>query len=156
MCTITSPTGVDVMETLVLAYTVVLSTVLYCAWQVLLDEVHTVWPLLVDALAHPDGPVVQAVLGVVLVLLTDAQEKVDTHAATLVRMLLPLCASAKMVVRVAAIKGLTAVAQLPTQKVYPLATQVITGLSSVLDDKKRLVREHAVRCRSAWYLLNSP
>eukprot|EP00041_Stephanoeca_diplocostata_P003251 m.33009 g.33009 ORF g.33009 m.33009 type:complete len:1046 (-) comp14189_c0_seq1:56-3193(-) len=124
--------------------------------QVLLDEVHTVWPLLVDALGHPDGPVVQAVLGVVLVLLTEAQEKIDTHAATLVRLLLPLCGATKMAVRVAAIQGLSALAQLPSQKVYPLATRVIQGLVPVLDDKKRIVREHAVRCRSAWYLLNSP
>ncbi|KAJ6824786.1 MMS19 nucleotide excision repair protein-like protein isoform X2 [Iris pallida] len=55
-----------------------------------------------------------------------------------------------MLVRETAIQCLVAMSALPHSKIYPMRPQVLRALSNSLDDRKRAVRQEAVRCRQAW------
>lgn len=55
-----------------------------------------------------------------------------------------------MLVRETAIQCLTAMSALPHTRIYPLRPQVLRALAISLDDRKRVVRQEAVRCRQAW------
>jgi DNA repair/transcription protein MET18/MMS19 len=61
-----------------------------------------------------------------------------------------------MAVRQRVLRNLTALAALPARTVYPHAPTVLRVLAACLDDRKRLVRQAAVACRNAWFLLREP
>lgn len=122
--------------------------------QVLLNEVGTVWQLMLEALrSQEDEDVVMCVLQLMKTLLTEAQDRVSENSNTIVATLLPLCSAERMKTRLAALDCLTMAATLPPARIFPLAEDVIRGLAPVLDDKKRLVRQKAVACRAAWFLI---
>jgi hypothetical protein len=122
--------------------------------QVLLNEVGNVWQLMLEALRiQEDEAVVLCVLGLMQILVTEAQERVSENANTVVAALLPLCCANRMQTRIAALECLTVTATLPPSRIFPLAEDVIRGLVPVLDDRKRLVRGKAVLCRAAWFLI---
>ncbi|XP_073108980.1 MMS19 nucleotide excision repair protein homolog [Elaeis guineensis] len=55
-----------------------------------------------------------------------------------------------MLVRETAIQCLVAMSALPHARIYPMRPQVLRAVSKALDDRKRVVRQEAVRCRQAW------
>jgi len=121
--------------------------------QVLLNEVGTVWQLILEALQGgnaEDEAVIAAVLGLLQTLLVEAKDRVSENANTVVGALLPLCFAARMRTRMAALDCLSKAAELPAQRIFPLAEKVTRTLARVLDDKKRLVRRKAVGCRAKW------
>lgn len=58
--------------------------------------------------------------------------------------------------RILALKLLSNVIKFPKLMVMPYKTDVISELSVVLDDPKRLVRKEAVLARNCWYMLELP
>lgn len=122
--------------------------------QVLVDELPTVLPLLLEALnsSHVSG----ATLATLASLAGPAEAVLSQHLATLVPRLLALTRHATMTVRIAALDALCALTVLPTHKLYPHARGVVRMLAEALDDKKRLVRVRAVLCRSKWFSICGP
>ncbi|CAD6220938.1 unnamed protein product [Miscanthus lutarioriparius] len=55
-----------------------------------------------------------------------------------------------MVVRETALQCLVAFSTLPHSKIYPMRRKVVQAAIKALDDKKRAVRQVAVRCRQTW------
>jgi len=72
------------------------------------------------------------------------------------RMLILIQYQYSVVVRERALQCLGAVVRLPYTRVYPLRTEVLKALLSALDDKKRVVRKGALRCRRVWFDLCRP
>eukprot|EP00038_Savillea_parva_P031031 m.82395 g.82395 ORF g.82395 m.82395 type:complete len:1037 (+) comp9462_c0_seq1:41-3151(+) len=122
--------------------------------QVLLNEVGTLWQLILEALGlGEDEQVTLCVLGLMQTLITEAKERVSENANSVVSALLPLCSAPRMRTRMAALDCLAATATLPPARIFPLVGEVIRGLIPVLDDRKRMVRHKAVECRAAWFLI---
>lgn len=61
-----------------------------------------------------------------------------------------------MEVRISACKSIRMLTIFPLYTLVPYKQDVILGLTSALDDPKRLVRSAAVEARLAWYLLGEP
>ncbi|XP_062187107.1 MMS19 nucleotide excision repair protein homolog [Phragmites australis] len=55
-----------------------------------------------------------------------------------------------MVVRETALQCLVAFSTFPHSKIYPMRLKVLQAAIKALDDKKRAVRQEAVRCRQTW------
>uniref|UniRef100_A0A0E0LHR5 MMS19 nucleotide excision repair protein n=1 Tax=Oryza punctata TaxID=4537 RepID=A0A0E0LHR5_ORYPU len=55
-----------------------------------------------------------------------------------------------MVVRETALQCLVAMSSLPHSKIYRMRPQILQAAIKALDDKKRTVRQEAVRCRQTW------
>uniref|UniRef100_A0A453T2U2 MMS19 nucleotide excision repair protein n=1 Tax=Aegilops tauschii subsp. strangulata TaxID=200361 RepID=A0A453T2U2_AEGTS len=55
-----------------------------------------------------------------------------------------------MVVRETALQCFVAMSSFPHSKVYRMRPQVLQAAIKALDDKKRAVRQEAVRCRQTW------
>ncbi|CAM6010101.1 unnamed protein product [Sphagnum balticum] len=73
------------------------------------------------------------------------------HVSSLVKRLLVLVQyEHSPVVRKTALQCLGAVVGLPYAGVFPLRREVLKALLTALDDRKRVVRKEAVRCREAW------
>ncbi|XP_042418401.1 MMS19 nucleotide excision repair protein homolog isoform X2 [Zingiber officinale] len=55
-----------------------------------------------------------------------------------------------MIVRETAIQCLVAMSVLPHARIFPFRPRVLKAVATALDDRKRAVRQEAVRCRQAW------
>ncbi|XP_073137535.1 MMS19 nucleotide excision repair protein homolog isoform X2 [Henckelia pumila] len=124
----------------------------------ILSEAKKLIPILLDCLSILsmdvlDKDIIYKVLLVVSGILTDknGEEAVIGNAPRIINQLLDLTAySPSMAVRETAIQCLVAMSELPHIRIYPLRTQVLQSISKALDDPKRIIRQEAVRCRSAW------
>lgn len=59
-------------------------------------------------------------------------------------------------VRINALELIEDITKYPEYTVLPLKTDVILGLTGSLDDKKRYVRNAAVKTRNTWFLIGAP
>lgn len=124
--------------------------------QVLLSEVPSLMPLLVQSLSCDEQSLKLSTLGTMYSLIFDAPEIITRHVTSLVPMLLGLSQfQLSMKIRMEALKCLGAMTTCPHHAVYPYKTKVCKTLAQSVDDKKRLVRKEAVKCRNEWYLLGS-
>ncbi|XP_062988576.1 MMS19 nucleotide excision repair protein homolog isoform X2 [Elgaria multicarinata webbii] len=123
---------------------------------VLVTELPTLLPLLVEALSCPDRVVQLSTLHCLQPLLLDAPHVMSLHIDTLVGKFLSLTDSPAMTIRISALQCLHALASFPTPVVIPCRPRVIKALAKPLDDKKRLVRKEAVTARGEWFLLGTP
>ncbi|XP_020667711.3 MMS19 nucleotide excision repair protein homolog [Pogona vitticeps] len=123
---------------------------------VLVTEMPTLLPLLLEALSCPDHVVQQSTLHCLQPLLLEAPHVMSLHIDTLVGKFLNLTDNPAMAIRIAALQCLHALAALPTPVVIPYKARVIKALAKPLDDKKRLVRKEAVLARGEWFLLGTP
>ena len=77
------------------------------------------------------------------------------YVTSLIPRLLSLAkAPESMNLRIQAISCLQILSGLSVHYVYPYQKNVISSLKNCLDDKKRLVRREAYKCRNQWYLLS--
>ncbi|XP_073239400.1 MMS19 nucleotide excision repair protein homolog isoform X2 [Porites lutea] len=124
--------------------------------QVLLSEVPNLMPLLIQSLSCEEQTLQQSTLQTMYSLVLDAPEIITRHVTSLVPMFLALSKfQLSMKIRMEALKCLGAMTTLPHHAVYPYKTKVCRALAESVDDKKRLVRKEAVKCRNEWYLLGS-
>ncbi|KAL2653858.1 hypothetical protein R1flu_021986 [Riccia fluitans] len=78
------------------------------------------------------------------------------YVQSMVTRLIPLVQyKSSMVVRESALQCLAAIVGLPFTRVFPVKSQVMKAITAALDDKKRLVRGEAVRCRQVWSAISS-
>ncbi|KAK2530551.1 Mms19 [Columba guinea] len=123
---------------------------------VLVTELPTLLPLLLEALSCSDRVVQLSTLSCLQPLLLEAPQIMSLHVNTLVTKFLSLTLSPTMAVRIAALRCAHALTSLPTTVLLPYKARVIRALAKPLDDKKRLVRKEAVAARGEWFLLGSP
>ncbi|XP_070609006.1 MMS19 nucleotide excision repair protein homolog isoform X2 [Erythrolamprus reginae] len=123
---------------------------------VLVTELPTLLPLLLESLSCSDHVVQLSTLRCIQPLLLDAPHVMHLHIDTLVGRFLNLTDNSSMAIRIAALQCLHALASLPTPVVIPFKPRVIRALAKPLDDKKRLVRKEAVVARGEWFLLGTP
>ncbi|KAK1794309.1 hypothetical protein P4O66_011191 [Electrophorus voltai] len=124
--------------------------------QVQLTELPSLLPVLLEALSCPDQAVQLSTLCCLQPALLDPPPALSTQLEALFSRLLPLTASPSMKVRIASLRCVHALSQLPEHMVLPFRAQVLRALASPLDDKKRLVRKEAVLARGEWFLIGSP
>ena len=72
------------------------------------------------------------------------------HVDSLIKILLTLTKFPSMEVRERAVITLELFTSFPYPKIHPSKDNVICQLLPVLDDKKRIVRRAASRCRNEW------
>ncbi|XP_067037088.1 MMS19 nucleotide excision repair protein homolog isoform X2 [Acropora muricata] len=124
--------------------------------QVLLSEVPRLMPLLVQSLSCDEQSLKLSTLHTMYSLMFDAPEIIARQVTSLVPILLRLSQfQISMKIRMESLKCLGAMTTLPHHVVYPYKTKVCKTLADSVDDKKRLVRKEAVKCRNKWYLLGS-
>ncbi|NWZ35499.1 MMS19 protein, partial [Brachypodius atriceps] len=117
---------------------------------VLVTELPTLLPLLLEALSCSDRVVQLSTLSCLHPLLLEAPQVMSLHVNTLVTKFLDLTSSPTMAVRIAALRCAHALTSLPTTVLLPYKGRVIRALAKPLDDKKRLVRKEAVAARGEW------
>jgi DNA repair/transcription protein MET18/MMS19 len=97
-----------------------------------------------------------AVLSLLTILAQEMPQLLSEHLNSTISLLLRLSTqSAHMKVRVAALIVLWHLAHLPYPIVFPYKNQVLTALLPALDDRKRIVRQQAVKTRNEWFVLSS-
>ncbi|CAL9166042.1 unnamed protein product [Musa hybrid cultivar] len=121
-------------------------------------EAKKIVPTLADALAMLsldilNKDLIYSLLLVVSGILMDDNGKaiVLENVHTIISLLIKLISYPHlMIVRETAIQCLVAISALPYARIYPYRPQVLRAVSTALDDRKRVVRQEAVRCRQAW------
>ncbi|CAL9135103.1 unnamed protein product [Musa textilis] len=121
-------------------------------------EAKKIVPTLADALAMLsldilNKDMIYSLLLVVSGILMDDNGKaiVLENVHTIISLLIKLISYPHlMIVRETAIQCLVAISVLPYARIYPYRPQVFRAVSTALDDRKRVVRQEAVRCRQAW------
>ncbi|XP_028778927.1 MMS19 nucleotide excision repair protein homolog isoform X2 [Neltuma alba] len=125
---------------------------------VVLNEAKKLIPVLLDCLSmmtedHQDKHLLYGLLLVLSGILTEknGHEAVAEHIHIIVNGLIRLAEYPhKSLVRETAIQCLMAMSEMPHARIYPMRRQVLKAISRALDDKKRVVRLEAVKCRQAW------
>ncbi|KAI0496487.1 hypothetical protein KFK09_022804 [Dendrobium nobile] len=125
---------------------------------VLVADAKKVLPLLLDSLSVLDSDILNKdlIYSLLLVLsgfLIDEKGKEDIigYVHIVIDHLIKfLSYPHMMLVRETAIQCLTAITAFPYTRIYPLRTQVLGALAGAFDDKKRIVRQEAVKCCHAW------
>ncbi|XP_012069080.1 MMS19 nucleotide excision repair protein homolog isoform X1 [Jatropha curcas] len=125
---------------------------------VILNDAKKLIPVLLDGLTLLckyvlDKDIMYSLLLVLSGTLTDkkGQEAVIENAHIIIKCLIELVAYPHMMlVRETAIQCLVAMSELHYTRIYPVRNQVLQAMSKALDDRKRAVRQEAVRCRQSW------
>ncbi|KAM0868426.1 hypothetical protein ACQ4PT_041325 [Festuca glaucescens] len=124
-----------------------------------ITEAHQILLVMVDILAKlsvdiQDKDLVYSLLLVLSGMLMDdkGKECVLENIHIIVSVLTQLVSYPHMmVVRETALQCFVAMSSFPHSKVYRMRPQVLRAAIKALDDKKRTVRQEAVRCRQTWY-----
>ncbi|PKA57230.1 hypothetical protein AXF42_Ash002534 [Apostasia shenzhenica] len=125
---------------------------------VLIAEAKKVIPLLLEALSALDGDIMNKDLLYCLLLVLSGflmdekgKEEIIDYVHVVINHLIKLISYPHMtLVRETTIQCLVAVTGLSYTRIYPMRTKVLRALSRALDDKKRFVRQEAVKCYHAW------
>ena len=148
-------------------YLIALSGILkYVSTDVLMPEISTLLPLLLQSLDLPEADVKVATIETLSIILVESPDAIEEHMASLVTRLLKAAAatdeskssnSNSARVRQSALRCLRlAPGQVKESKLLPLKGKVTWGLRGCLDDRKRGVRKEAIECRARWLGLDEP
>jgi DNA repair/transcription protein MET18/MMS19 len=123
-----------------------------------ITEAHRILLVMVDSIAKlsqdvKDKDLVYSILLVLSGMLMDEKGKecIVENIHIIVSVLTQLVSYPHMmVVRETALQCLVAMSSLPHSKIYRMRPQILQAAIKALDDKKRRVRQEAVRCRQTW------
>ena len=142
-------------------YLIALSGILkYMPTEVVMPEMRTILPLLLQSLDLEDPEVKAASLQTLTVVSHEDSKAVEGHVGSLVSRLLK-CVTYSGVnpanVRYNALGCLRIFpGKIKDSTLLPYRSTVTRGLLNVLDDPKRNVRKEAVECRAAWIKMDEP
>ena len=123
------------------------------------EQIHEVVPVVVQSAACAEQSVVALALSVLLRVCPDPasmRDHLTAHAHSLVpRLVRTAVLAPDSATRARALQLLTAMSRLPFQRVIAFRTLVQKGLVPALDDRKRVVRRWAAKCRNAWAIMVS-
>lgn len=138
-------------------YLIALSGILrWVAYTIIEPSLSSLVPLLLQSLdlqeqSHQD--VKAATLSTLVSIIAQSPMSMSEHASSVIARLLSCTATSTntSAVRRGALKCLTLLpTQFKVEVVVPFRRQVVKRLMDCLDDKKRVVRTEAVKCRTAW------
>lgn len=140
-------------------YLVALAGILqYLQYTIIEPQLSTLTPLVLQMLdLVGETNVKAAAIDTIIAVLTQQPKPLEEHTSSLIARLLACTtvASAPANVRARALQALSLVpSKLDRTKVIPFRRQVVRRLTEALDDKKRDVRNEAVKCRSRWIELD--
>lgn len=123
-----------------------------------ITEAHQILLVMVDSLAKlsvdiQDKDLVYSLLLVLSGMLMDEKGKeciLDNIPITISILTQLVSYPHMMVVRETALQCLVAFSTFPHSRIYPMRVKVVQAAIKALDDKKRAVRQEAVRCRQTW------
>ncbi|KIW07731.1 uncharacterized protein PV09_01661 [Verruconis gallopava] len=126
-------------------------------YAVLEPQLSSLTPLLLQTLEVSGEEDVRAgTIETIMVIITENPKIMEEHVSGLISRLLT-CSSSRTssaTVRAKGLKCLALVTQLRAELIIPYRKQVIKKLIVPLDDKKRVVRQEAVKCRAKWIELD--
>ncbi|BBM97843.1 DNA repair/transcription protein MET18/MMS19 [Marchantia polymorpha subsp. ruderalis] len=129
-----------------------------------LTEGKRVFPLILEGLStlctYPEDSeyVLQLLLSLSSFLVDESNGRsfAAEYVQSMVNRLVPVSQyKSSMMIRESALQCLAAIVGLSFTRVFPVKSQVMKAITIALDDKKRLVRKEAVRCREVWSAITS-
>ena len=137
-------------------YLIALSGVLkYVPTDVLMPEITTLLPLLLQSIEVPEADVKVATIDTLTVILTESPQAIEGHVTSLATRLLNAAKGRKENpprVRQGALRCLRLAPGLVKEStLLPLKGKVVWGLVGCLDDPRRGVRKEAIECRARWF-----
>jgi len=127
---------------------------------IILPELGTLLPLLLQSLDLPDPGVKSATLETLHITIMESSDAVKEHISSLTTRLLNSCTNREQNpprVRAAALRCLRGFpGAVRSELLLPYRRQVTRSLVVALDDPKRNVRKEAVDCQAKWYSLDVP
>lgn len=125
---------------------------------VLKNEANKVAPTVIDCLEYDNKDMLQVSLDVLCHFVQSSPTAVSDSLQTILPRLIALSKYMKsMDVRIKSLECLYDIANtFRTSTLLPYKQDILLDLAPALDDKKRLVRNVAVRARSRWFLVGAP
>ncbi|CAH0719867.1 unnamed protein product, partial [Brenthis ino] len=125
---------------------------------VLNNEVNKVAPLVVDALEFDNKDLLLVMVDVLIYFVQAKNVSIAQSLQSILPRLINLTTYVKsMDVRIKSLQCLYEIANsYPTRLLIPFKQDILIDLTPSLDDKKRLVRNMAVKARTRWFLVGSP
>ncbi|CAF5095990.1 unnamed protein product, partial [Rotaria sp. Silwood1] len=115
------------------------------------DEIVSLLPILIRALASSNESVWSSALNSICDLINSEPNSVVDHTDTLFPRLITLATYQKdMSIRITTLKCLKYLTNLPIHKIEPYRRHIIHLLKTCVGDHKRLVRKQAVETQMSW------
>ncbi|KAL8663798.1 MAG: hypothetical protein Q9202_003612 [Teloschistes flavicans] len=128
--------------------------------EVMMSEINTLLPLLLQSLDLPDQDVKAATIDSLVVICQESPAAVEGHAKSLTARLSQAATDPKKATAKVRFNALRCLQLFPGRvkesTLLPLKASIIRGILPSLDDPKRHVRKAAVECRAAWSNLGEP
>ena len=128
--------------------------------QVVLQEIETLLPLLLQSLDLEDSDIKAAIIHSLTTIAEESAAALESYAGSIISRLLASASKPNtnaLSVRLNALKCLTALpGRIKDSTLLPYRNRVARGLMPPLDDPKRDVRRQAVDCRTAWLNMDEP
>eukprot|EP01132_Coremiostelium_polycephalum_P003883 gene3883-4846_t len=123
--------------------------------EVLLNELSEVVPIVLHSLKSEQSDLLDSSLQTLLMLFNETSSSFVSHLNSLIPILINLSVSGSLLnLRKTSLEILTLISNLiPYQNAFIYRNQIINGILPALDDKKRIVRKEASKCRNSWYIL---
>lgn len=132
--------------------TALASLLRYTPSRIIIPELETFLPLLLEAITLPNPRVQEAAIDTVYATLVESADVLAQRVDTIIPKLLTAKNAKKVNVRSAALRCLGALPDtLPRHVIQPYRQRVIDELQTSVDDSKRDVRREAVVCRQTYY-----
>ncbi|XP_014255509.1 MMS19 nucleotide excision repair protein homolog [Cimex lectularius] len=119
------------------------------------SELKELVKVIVTCLDSNDHRVVAAILEVVSNLLESGEEVFEEQIQTFIPSFINCLQSTSMAVKMWSLECLYYYGKCTEIKILPYRLMVLNGVQPCLDDKKRLVRQRAVKVRTRWFLVGS-
>ncbi|XP_032516454.2 MMS19 nucleotide excision repair protein isoform X1 [Danaus plexippus] len=125
---------------------------------ILNSQINKVTPLVIDALVYDNKELLKVMLEVLIHFVQSKNITVGHSLQTILPRLINLTTYVKcMDVRIKSLQCLYEIANsYQTRLLLPHKQDILIDLAPSLDDKKRLVRNMAVKARTRWYLVGAP
>jgi hypothetical protein len=118
----------------------------------LIQEISRIGPLVIHALDCKNEEALSTILDLLILITERAPQIIKEHLEKIINSLIRLSVESTMMIRMKSVKGMTSLSRLEYSSIFPFKERVIRSLGNNLSDKKRLVRQEAVKCRTKWYL----
>ncbi|MCJ1388024.1 hypothetical protein MMC18_000868 [Xylographa bjoerkii] len=132
----------------------------HTATEVLMSEIETLLPLLLQSLHLDNSEVKAASIETITTVCQESPVAVQEHASSLVSQLLKCAADPKSNTPSVRYNALRCLRDFPGKikesTLLPYREAVTRGMMVVLDDPKRHIRKAAVECRSSWLNMDEP
>ncbi|EAL63339.2 hypothetical protein DDB_G0288217 [Dictyostelium discoideum AX4] len=148
------------LQTISSHYLIAISNLLkHVPKEILLAELNEILPIVMQSLKSSDNndqvQLLDSSLQTLTMLINETPSSFISYLDSLIPSLIKISTkSTKYNLKRSALEILTLLSKsIPFVNLFPYKTQVVTDIIPCLDDKKRIVRREAQKCRNSWYIL---